>query len=223
VIVGFNGPPYQNFPKYPNFKTARLLKNIGNKMMINTLAKMASGKYIFKTDSHCMFAKGFDETLQADMANNWLVAPRFYKLDPLKWRRQDRKFYDYFYFRFKGAGPWPERTQEGANIILDETPLIHGSAWFVEKDFFLNRIGGFPNSGPMNHTQESTYLCLKTWLGPWNGRVMVNKKTWYAHKEHWEQNKGIPHTYEAAEKFWAVNKWNEKAHDMDWLIKKFAP
>jgi len=52
VIVGFNGPAYQDFPDYPNFKTVKLPDNVGLKTLINILAIMATGKYIYKTDAH---------------------------------------------------------------------------------------------------------------------------------------------------------------------------
>ena len=57
---------------------------------INAAARIASGKYIFKTDAHCMFAKGFDEVLQADMEDNWVVMPRFYVLDAEHWQYYTR-------------------------------------------------------------------------------------------------------------------------------------
>src|SRR3990167_6795055 len=65
VIVGFNGPEYQDFPEYPNFRVLRLPENAGIKAMVNILAIMARGKYIYKSDAHCSFGKGFDEVLQA--------------------------------------------------------------------------------------------------------------------------------------------------------------
>ena len=65
VLVGFDGPPYQDFPDYPNLRTVKLPDVVGIKTHINILAIMAKGKYIFKSDAHCMFAKGFDEVLQA--------------------------------------------------------------------------------------------------------------------------------------------------------------
>src|ERR1051326_1372040 len=69
VLVGLNGPT--QYPlKNNNYKNLFLIyesQDIGLKPMINHLAKLANGKYIFKSDAHCSFGEGFDEILQADM------------------------------------------------------------------------------------------------------------------------------------------------------------
>lgn len=241
VIVGFDGPPYQKLPKYKNLKIFKSPQVIGLKAMINKLSKMATGKYIYKTDSHCMFGTGFDEILQADMQDNWVVTPRFYVLNAENWQWQDERFYDYFYlscpytdnrgFRFKAGGHWPQKTKEKLDILIDETPQIHGSGWFVNRKHFLNNIGGFPTIDPLGHAQEPPYLGLKTWLGPWGGKVMVNKKTWYAHMHKGEQrSRGYlmtkqqdKYSSDLAVNFWMKNMWEQRVHDIDWFIEKFMP
>ena len=243
VIVGFNGPPYQDFPDYPNLKTVKLPENIGIKTMVNILAIMATGKYIYKTDAHCSFGEGFDEILQADMEDNWIVTPRFYVLRGRTWEWQDDRHYDYFYlscpftdprgFRFKAGGHWPQRTAEregNPKYDIDETPQFHGSGWFVEKGFFINKIGGYLSIDPMGHAQEPPYLGLKTWLGPWGGRVMVNKKTWYAHMHQDGSVKGYRYSrqqervsYDVWAQYWMGDKWEERIHNIDWFIEKFMP
>lgn len=243
VLVGFNGPPYQEFPDYPNLKVIKLPESIGLKMMINVLAATATGKYLYKTDAHCKFGYGFDEILTADMEDNWLVTPRFYVLDPATWEWQDDRHYDYFYlccpftdprgFRFKAGGHWPQRTLErevDSRFDIDETPQFHGSGWLVERDFFLNKIGGFPNQDPTGHAQEPPNIGLKYWLGPWNGKVMVNKKTWYAHvhqdnsvKDFKYTKQEEKHAYDFWARYWMADKWEERVHNMDWFIEKFMP
>jgi len=243
VIVGFDGPPYLDFPDYPNLKVVKLPYLIGIKSMINILAIMATGKYIYKSDAHCMFGKGFDEILKADMQPNWVVMPRFYILHNHEWRVQDDRHYDYFYlccpftdrrgFRFKAGGHWPERTAERENdpkYDIDETPQIHGSGWFMERDYFLNKIGGYQTLDPFGHAQEPPYLGLKTWLGPWGGKLMVNKKTWYAHMHQDTRNKGFrlghsneEHTYNLMADYFMGDKWEERIHNIDWFIEKFMP
>jgi hypothetical protein len=240
VIVGFNGPAYQNFPSYPNFRVLKLPENIGLKALVNVLSIMANGKYIYKSDAHCSFGKGFDEILQANMQDNWLVMPRFYVLDAKTWQWQDERHYDYFYlpcpftdprgFRFKAGGHWPERTAERESILIDETPQFHGSGWMVEKDFFLNKIGGFPTNDPMGHAQEPPNIGLKYWLGPWDGKVMVNKNTWYAHVHQDGSVKGYHYTreqervsYDIWAKYFLYDRWGERKHDFAWFINERFP
>ncbi|MCX6704357.1 MAG: glycosyltransferase [Candidatus Woesebacteria bacterium] len=241
VIVGFNGPAYQDFPDYPNLRTLKLPENIGLRPLINTLAIMAKGKYIFKSDAHCSFSKGFDEVIQEDIQDNWIVVPRFYVLNGKTWQWQDDRHYDYFYlscpftdpkgFRFKAGGHWPERTleREGKNLI-DETPSLHGSGWFIDRDFFLNKIGGFPIFDPYGHGQDSVYLALKAWLGPWNSKLMVNKKVWMAHMHQDGNKRGFhmskkqtEYTYNLFANYWMGDKWEERVHNIDWFIRKFMP
>ena len=238
VLVGFDGPPYQDFPNWPNLKVIRFPDVVGIKTGINALAAMATGKYIYKTDSHCSFGRGFDEILQEGMEENWIVMPRFYVLNGATWEWQDERFYDYFYlccpftdprgFRFKAGGHWPEKTAEKLDIPIDETPQIHGSGWFMSKDYYFNTIGGFPNMDVYGHAQEPIWLALKNWLA--GGKVMVNKKTWYAHMHQDNKNRGyhMGHTqekisYDIAANYWVGNMWAERKHDFEWFIDKFTP
>ena len=233
VLVGFDGPPYQELPDDPRVKSIRVSEGRGIKPMINTLAGAAIGKYLFKSDGHCSFGKGFDEILKADMQENWLVMPRFYVLDEMKWEWQDERFYDYFYLscpftdpkgvRFKAGGHWPQRTREMIDgPEIDETPQFHGSGWFVDRDFFVNKIGMFPTVDPEGHAQEPPNIGFKYWTGPWDGKVMVNKKTWYAHMHkkprHYtnykmsdKQNKI---SYKVATDYWLHNRWEDRKYDV---------
>jgi len=242
VIVGFDGPPYQEF-NCPNLRTVNFPDVVGLRTQINVLSILAKGKYIFKVDAHCSFGKGFDEILANDMKDNWIMVPRFYVLKPETWEWQDERHYDYFYlccpftdprgFRFKAGGHWPERTLERENkpeYMIDETPSIHGSSWMVDRDFFLNKIGGFPTIDPLGHGQDSVYLPLKYWLGPWDGKVMVNKKTWCAHMHQDGNARGFhmsnqqtEYTYNLFANYWMSNKWEERVHDIDWFLEKFTP
>lgn len=240
VIVGFDGPPYQPLPNHPNLKVIMRPQRIGLKANVNDMAHAATGKYIMKCDAHCMFDIGFDEKLQADMEPSWLVTPRFYVLDAENWQWQDGRFYDYFYLhypfykkdflKFKAGGHWPEKTVEKIFTPIDETPQFHGSAWFIAKDFFLNSLGGMTEYHPFSHAQEPPDLGLKIWLGPWDGKVMVNKKTWYAHMHKGKRPVGwtispqqTQDTYNYTASYWMGNKWEGRVRDIEWFIEKFMP
>lgn len=247
VIVGFNGRPFEKLEyilncNLPNLKVFITQENIGLKPMINTLAKLATGEYLYKSDAHCAFSKGFDEVLQKDMEDDWIVTPRFYVLDKRTWKWQDERFYDYFYLscpftdkrglRFKAGGHWPERTKERLpqsrsgfealdaldeiySPFIDETPQIHGSGWFVNRRYFLDYLDGFPEEDWDGHAQEPIWLALKNWLI--GGKVMVNKNAWYAHLHQDSSERGYPEDKNATE-----NTYRETARY--WLhqpIEKF--
>lgn len=242
VLVGFDGPPYLDFPDYPNLRLIKFPGVIGIKNNINMLAVLAKGEYLYKSDAHCSFGKGFDEILLADMKDNWLVMPRFYVLDGRTWEWQDERHYDYFYLhcpltdkglKFKAGGHWPQRTKEREGkpeYIIDETPQFHGSGWLIKRDFFLNDIGGFPFKDPHGHAQEPPNIGLKVWCGPWEGKVMVNKKTHYAHLHQNKYKKGFrlgnrneQRTYEITADYWLNNRWGYAKHTFKWFVKKFLP
>lgn len=256
VIVGFNGKTdYPLQGDYPNLTLIYESQDIGLKPMINKLANLATGKYIYKSDAHCAFGEGFDEILQENMEENWVVTPRF-KIIKDDWSIQTRdgeeEFYDYFYLscpftdpkglRFKAGGHWKERTFERnpnpfltqtvspTNEIpeIDETPQIHGSGWFVKRDYFFNILGGFPETDPFGHAQEPIWLALKNWLI--GGKLMVNKKTWYAHLHQDSKDRGYPEdrshtekTYNDTASHFLLNKEPNLVHDFDWFVEKFYP
>lgn len=241
VIVGFNGrTDYPLMNDYPNLTVIYESQNIGLKPMINLLARIANGKYIYKSDAHCSFSPGFTEILQEGMLDNWVVTPRFYVLDGKTWEWQDDRFYDYFYLccpftdkrglRFKAGGHWPERTKEKleSHPEWDETPQMHGSGWFMNRDYFFNVLGGFPEDDPDGHAQEPIWLGLKNWL--MGGKLMVNKRCWYAHLHQDSKDRGYPEdrkhtelTYNNVARHWLLNREPNLIHDFEWFVDKFMP
>lgn len=242
IIIGYDGPPRDG--KYleggSDLKVIKFPEVIGIKSNINILAASATGKYIFKSDAHCSFGEGIDKILKADMKDDWIVMPRFYVLRRETWEWQDDRHYDYFYlscpftdsrgFRFKAGGHWPQLTAEREKdhrYDIDITPQIHGSGWFMTKDHFFN-LGGFPLTDLYGHAQEPLWLALRNWLT--GHKVVVNKKTWYAHLHQETRDKGFAlghrneeKTYNLVANYWMGDKLPDKIHNIDWFIEKFMP
>lgn len=260
IIIGYDGTPDLGLHDYPNLKVIAFPSTVGIKTNINAMAAMATGKYLYKSDAHCSFGRDFLNILQKDMEPDWIVTPRF-KIIKEDWsiqmRNGEEEFYDYFYlscpftdpkgFRFKAGGHWKERTDKrdpnqkwemGGKILtvknpiyIDETPQIHGSGWFMEKDRFF-QLGGFPNIDPYGHAQEPIWLAMKNWMA--GGKVMVNKNTWYAHL-HQQGNKRGYHmdrsqenkSYDIAATYWTRDKWDdtwgEKKMTFAQFVNKFMP
>lgn len=240
IIVGFDGEHTDHFVWADDIvKTIFFPSTVGIKTNINAMAAMATGKYIYKSDAHCSFGKGFDEILQADMEEDWIVMPRF-KIIKDDWSIQMRdgkeEFYDYFYlccpftdpkgFRFKAGGHWRDKTDANLNVKVEETPQIHGSGWFMTKDHYFE-LGGFPNIDPYGHAMEPIWLALKNWLI--GGKVIVNKNTWYAHL-HQQGNKRGYHmdreqenkSYDIAARHFVGDK-GHYLHSFEWFLDKFMP
>ncbi len=240
VIVAFDGAPYQTLPDYPNLiKLEREWS--GTKPTFNAAAGVASGKYIMKVDAHCMFDKGFDVKLQEGMQDNWVVTPRMYILHAEEWKLQDGRFYDHFMlpcphtykrgFLFQAGGHWKDRTKARLHIPLDENMKLHGSCFFMSRDYFWDCLGGLSSEGSGTWNGEDIEISMKTWLGPWDGRLMVNKNTWYAHMHRGGQRPrewyvSYNEAYRSARwtaRYWMTNQWEKRVHDIDWLIDKFWP
>jgi len=235
IIIGFDGP--HNAFLYPHSSNINIIQYpniVGIKTNINTLAASASGKYIFKLDAHCSVSEGITEILQENMKDDWIVMPRFYILNRETWEWQDDRHYDYFYlscpftdsrgFRFKAGGHWPQRTAEREvdhRYDIDNTPQMHGSGWFMTKDRFFE-LGGYPLTDPLGHAQEPLWLGLRNWFA--GGRLVVNKKCWYAHLHQDTRDKGFALGHRNEERTYNIVA-NHFMRDpkMEWFLNKFMP
>ena len=150
----------------------------GMRGAINAGVAVAKGKYIMKTDGHCMFDKGFDEKLK-ECEKNWIVIPRRYALDVHNWKieeRTDDKYpIDVMELNSDLQGVPTHKRKENALI---PTESFQGSCWFMHKEYFKElelldekRFGGF-----WQEAQEMAMKCKKN-----GGKVMRNTKTWYGH------------------------------------------
>lgn len=222
---------------------------IGMRGGINLGLKKAKGKYIMKTDAHCLFASGFDEVLKRDCRQNWLMIPRRYSLDEEKWGRNlNMPIKDYHYLSFPlktsyGTGTfpveWKEKTYERINkpeFMIDDIMTMQGSCWFAHRKYFMKQVG-YLNDSPDSYStfsDEPLEVGLKYWLG--GGEMKVNKNTWYAHlnKRPHHYNNGLfsreykisritvkAHTWAA--KHWINNQEPKMKHSFQWLIEKFWP
>ena len=106
---------------------------------------------------------------------------------------------------------------------------MQGSCWFMTKNHFDNFLQGLNETDFGNIAQEAQEISNKTWLG--GGAVKVNKKTWYAHLHKGRHYGRMYHLNEAQEiqahnlaaEYWMNNHWQERVHDIEWLIQKFWP
>lgn len=156
---------------------------------INSGVRIARGKYIMRTDEHCVFAPGFDTVLTSKIKDNWIVTPRRYYLDPIKWEVMDLKPVDYEklkvrefdngHIKFEGV-VWGERARKRRHKMIDETMAMQGSCWIMKRKWWDRAIGELQTEGYGPHYQDSHEMVFKTWKA--GGKLVVNKNTWFAHK-----------------------------------------
>lgn len=239
VIVHLDGYwPDSPLKDWPNLHVIHRPHPVGMRSGINACAAIASGEYLMKCDAHCLFDEGFDEVLQAEYDDNWVVVPRRHSLDAENWCIEPKQPKDYHYLSYPIEGEkrkgihgkwWRARGTERANILLDDEMTSQGSCWFMSKRHFWDFLGGLQTDGYGDFIQEFQEIGMKTWLG--GGQVKVNKKTWYAHlhkgnrygrgyfigRDSWK--KGMQYSAD----LWLNNKWENRVHDFAWLVEKFMP
>lgn len=211
-------PPLKDDPRV---KIVHLGKNRGMRRAINAGVAVARGEYIMRTDEHCIFAKGYDVALTSCCAPNWIVTPRRFFLDAVKWEVMDLPPVDYEKLviqkvndkvsKFAGR-PWTSRTKERANRRIDGTTAMQGSCWLMPKKWWDDVIGELQNEGYGPLYQDSHEIVFKTWKA--GGRLMVNKKTWFAHKHRSfsrTHSNGTPENPSKNEECWAyaLKVWGE--------------
>ncbi len=240
VIVVLDGATKYPLPaSNSRLKYIKKPKSRGMRSAINDASIVAKGKYLLKTDSHCLFAEGFDEELIKDCDDDWVVIPRRYTFSSDSWERVPNTVVDYHYISCPWNNermfvsiccPWISRTIEKGNTVLDDTMTFQGSVWMMSADHFRNQLHRLSEEGYGTFASEPQEISNKTWLG--GGRVVVNKNTWYAHLK--PGTASINRGYNLADvnmyqgliysaHYWAENEWEGRIHDFDWLIDKFWP
>jgi len=211
-------------------------ESIGQRQSINQAAKIAKGKYIMKLDAHCAVDKGFDVKLAQDCEYDWTVIPRMYNLDVLSWQPKLHKRTDYMYIGLRENGELRAEyydKQPDTDKEIDNIMCCMGPCFFMQKDRFWELGGCDENHGGWG--SQGIEVACKAWLS--GGRLVVNKKTWFA---HWFRGGGVPeghtsgfpyhlsgkaveHARAYSKDLWLNNKWDKQVRNFDWLLNKFSP
>jgi hypothetical protein len=207
-------------------------EGIGQRGGINEAARRAKGEFIMKLDAHCAVGEGFDVILAQDCEPDWTVIPRMYNLDSETWKPKLHKRTDYMYI---GNEPGRElraeyygRSQPKNDREIDDIMCCMGPCFFMRKDRFWE-LGGC-DEGHGGWGQQGVEVSLKAWLS--GGRMVVNKKTWFAHWFRGGGGPGFPYPItgrdqEAARKYsqdlWLNDKWPLAKRKLQWVIDKFNP
>jgi cephalosporin hydroxylase len=209
---------------------------IGQRQAINQAAREAQGKYFMKLDAHCAVDEGFDVKLMADCEPDWTVIPRMYNLDIDTFTPKRHKITDYMYigcddgrllraeyYRGGEYGKWHTRKE-----LIDDTMCCMGPCFFMHMARFWELEGCDERHGGWG--QQGVEVACKAWLS--GGRLVVNKKTWFAHWFRGGSGPGFPYklTGSDVEKarthsrdLWLNDKWPKQARKFQWLVDKFAP
>jgi len=247
-------------PDNPRVKIIRYSQSIGQRAATNRGVDISNAKYVMKVDAHCAFDKGFDVKMIKEMHDDWTMVPLMKNLHAFDWICPEghRRYQgpsgpctecgkpttrDVLWF----AKPSPNSTsycfdptphfqyfrdyskRPEAQGDITETMSLQGSCWMLTRDKYweLNVCDeAFGSWG-----SQGIEVAVKTWLS--GGRVMVNKKTWYAHMFRTQGGDfGFPYPIKGSDQEKAKsfakdlffnNKWPLQKRPLSWLIEKFWP
>jgi len=257
IIAVFDGA-WAN-PPIPVHKDVAIVyhsQSIGQRAACNEAVRLSRAKYVMKVDAHCAFDKSFDVKMMADMQDDWTFLPVMKNLHAFDWvcpnghRRYQGKsglctecgepterdvvwiakpspnstsycFDNTLHFQYFGEY---KKKQVGD---LVESMSIQGSCFMVTRDKWWELELCDEKHGSWG--QQGTEVACKTWLS--GGKVMVNRKTWYAHLFRTQggdfsfpyPNPGISKARKYSRELWLNNKWDKAIHPLSWLVDKFAP
>lgn len=212
---------------------------------INAAVRTARGEFLMKLDAHCMVENGFDEKLLADCPEATVVVPRRKRLDPEGWElcETSKADVDYEYLscpdgessddfeNFRGRA-WTDRAsarRADSRFSIDDDMCFQGSCWLMRTAYFeFLDLMDERNYGTF--TAEALEIALKAWLS--GGRVVVNKKTWYAHYHKpttlgrgYRVSRNDTGKGYAFARRWLRNEtgWGKQTRPFSWLIEHFSP
>lgn len=262
IIVILDGQwPVEPIPDHEKVTIVYHSESIGQRAATNEAAKLSKAKYLMKVDAHCAFDEGFDIKMMAEMHDDWTMVPIMKNLHAFDWvcGKCGERWYQgpepmdcpkcdnkvdferdivwiakpspnstsYRFDRnlqFKYFGEY--KSKQVGDIV--DTMSLQGSCFMVTRDKYWELELCDESWGSWG--QQGTEVAIKTWLS--GGRVVCNKKTWYAHM--FRTQKGFNWPYPAPGKsqrrareisrdVFFNNKWPKAKHNLQWLIDKFAP
>lgn len=261
IIVALDGawadPPLE---QHERLTVLYFPESIGQRAATNKAAALAKGEYLMKVDAHCSFAQGFDRVLLADMQPDWTCVPTMKNLHAFDWICRDcgertyqgakrcgkcksenvemdvvwvaKKSPNSTSYRFDNTMHfqyWSEYAKRPeAQGDISETMSLQGSCWMVHRDKYFELDLSEEAFGSWG--QQGVEVACKTWMS--GGRVMVNKKTWYAHMFRTQDGFSFPyplsgnqvkHAREYSRNLFRDNKWSKAVRPFEWILENFAP
>lgn len=218
VFVCYDGCEAHNIPGTRVFHHD---KPVGQRVIMNELARYATGKYLFRQDAHCAMSEGWDARLKASCRDKTLVTCVFDSLDDdLQRIGKDNAFYG---LKPNMSGQFIRNWKKPRDRKLEEeTMSISGTAWMITKDYY-NQMGGSDESLGVYGSVGSEWA-LKTWLT--GGKVLIRTDTVCYHLFR----NNTPYPVDVNKKAWASSRLHElwvegvderRTRPIEWLLCKF--
>ena len=238
-------------------------KSIGQRAAQNRCARLSRAKYVMKVDAHCSFDRGFDVkmleafketgdnvTMVPVMRNLWAFDWKCHKCGKriyqdkesvcpecgskmkkkMKWKAKGSPNSSSYrvnsQLEFKYFGEYKKRQEKE----LGESMSLQGSCFMATRENYWEK--ELCNESWGSWGGQGAEVALKTWLS--GGKVICNKRTWYAHMFRTKQKAGFgfPYSNPAREqkkakdtlrKTFLTNSWPKQVYPLEWLVEKFSP
>jgi hypothetical protein len=259
IIVGLDGEwPMEPIKTHPDVIVLHYPESIGQRAISNRCVSLSSVKYIMKVDAHCAFDQGFDVKLMSVMKDDWTLIPTMRNLHVFDWVCPEghRRYQGpsgkcekcgkdttkdvvwiaknrpqsnaYRFDRTMHFQYWNEFARK-QNGDLTETMSIQGSCFMVTRDKWWEL--DLSSEQFNSWGQQGVEVACKTWLS--GGKVMVYRKTWYAHMfrtqggdfsfPYQNPESKIQENRELSKQLFEHDGWDKAIHPFQWLIDKFNP
>lgn len=206
----------------PRVRYVHLGKNRGMRGAINAGVLVSKGEFIGRLDEHCSFGKGYDKILTESCKSNWIMTPKRFFLDSIKWELMDIPPVEHEKLVIQDCGNgvrkfagqrWRSRDLEQKDVMISETTAMQGSFWIMPRKWFDEVCGGALEEDGYGPTyQDSVEVTMKTWQA--GGKLMLHKGTFFAHKHrnfsrtHQEGSPENPSNREASWKY-SLEVWGD--------------
>jgi hypothetical protein len=127
---------------------------------------------------------------------------------------------------FQYWGEYAKRPEAQGDI--SETMSLQGSCWMVLRDKYFELDLSEEAFGSWG--QQGVEVACKTWMS--GGRVVCNKRTWYAHMFRTQDGFSFPyplsgrqidHARKYSRDLFIGNKWDKTVRPFEWILQHFAP
>ena len=263
IIVGLDGKwADPAIPQNDRVTVVYYPEALGQRAMTNQLCRLARGKYVMKLDAHCSLRQGFDKSMIKafrEVGDNVVMAPTMRNLHAFDWVCEC----GHTHYQDKGSicPKCQKEMKKEMKWIAKKKPESHSFCFDSEPHFqYFNEYKG-KQVGDLVESMSLQGSCFmltreKYWelnicdeeFGSWGsqgievackfwlsgGRVIINKRTYYAHMFRTKSANGFGFPYKQdeskiqgakkkAKEMFFNNKWEGQKKPLRWLVEKFWP
>jgi glycosyltransferase involved in cell wall biosynthesis len=144
-------------------------EGLGQRALLNKLARKATGKYIMKCDAHCSFSQGFDVKMIAQMDDKTILSPILMPLYE-NWTINGKKQMCQFAFD-------TDFVMQHIDGDVGETMCLQGSCWMITKENYFKWNVCDESLGSWGG--QAVELGIRAFLN--GGRCITTRDAYYGH------------------------------------------